>query len=109
MISLANGLAAAGHAVDLVLLCGKGAYAREVSSAVRVIDLEAPHPALGAVAFTRYLRREGPRAVLSTLVGPNAIAVACARLLPASRRPRVVVREANTLSVALRYRSRLGR
>ena len=58
------------------------------------------------MAFTRYLRREGPRAVLSTLVGPNAIAVACARLLPASRRPRVVVREANTLSVALRYRSR---
>ena len=109
MIALANGLAAAGHAVDLVLLCGKGAHAGDVSSAVRVVELAAQHPALGAVAFARYLRREGPRAVLSTLIGPNAIAVASARLLPASRRPRVVVREANTLSVALRYRSRADR
>jgi glycosyltransferase involved in cell wall biosynthesis len=105
MIALANGLAAEGHDVDLVLLCGSGEYAREVSDAVRVIDLGAPHPALGAVAFARYLRREQPRAVLSTLIGPNAIAVAAARLLPASRRPRVVVREANTLSVALGFRS----
>jgi glycosyltransferase involved in cell wall biosynthesis len=106
MIAVANGLAADGHDVDLVLLCGGGRPVADVASAVRVIDLAASHPALGAIAFTRYLRREQPRAVLSTLIGPNAIAVTAARLLPASRRPRVVVREANTLSVALGFRSR---
>ena len=105
MITVANGLAALGHRVDLVLLCGKGPRAREVASSVRVIDLEAPHAALGAISFYRYLRRERPDVVLSTLVAPNAIAVAGARLLPRGARARVVVREANTLSVALRYRS----
>ncbi len=109
MIALANGLAADGHRVDLVLLCGPGPRDGEVSSAVRVVPLRASRPALGAGAFLHYLRRESPRAVLATLVGPNAMAVACARLLPASRRPRVVVREANTLSVALRYRSHPAR
>jgi glycosyltransferase involved in cell wall biosynthesis len=104
MITVANALATQGHAVDLVLLRGKGPYVRDVDPAVRVIDLAARHAALGALPFYRYLRRERPQVVLSTLVGPNAIAVAGSRLVPRARRARVVVREANTLSVALQYR-----
>ncbi len=105
LVALAEGLAAAGQRVDLVVLCGPA----PPLEGLRVIPLRAPAPALGALPFLAYLRRERPQAVLSTLVGPNAIAVACARLITARWRPRVVVREANTLSVALRYRSAASR
>ncbi len=105
LVALAGGLAAAGYRVDLVVLCG----AALPLDGLRVFALGAPAPALGALPFLAYLRRERPHAVLSTLVGPNAIAVACARLVAARWRPRVVVREANTLSVALRYRSPASR
>ena len=105
MITVANALAEQGHAVDLVLLRGAGPYLREVDPRVRVVDLAARHAALGALPFYRYLRAERPQVVLSTLVGPNAIAVAGSLLVPRASRARVVVREANTLSVALKYRS----
>ena len=105
LVALAEGLAGTGHRVDLVVLCGPA----PPLEGLRVLALGAAAPALGALPFLAYLNRQRPRAVLSTLVGPNAIAVACARLVTARWRPRVVVREANTLSVALRYRSPANR
>ena len=101
MVALANALGALGLRVDLVLLCGTGPYASDVDSEVRIVDLDARNAALAAIRYLRYLTRERPDAVLSTLIAPNALAVAGRYVLPTAR---VVVREANTLSVALRYR-----
>ncbi|MDB4944782.1 MAG: hypothetical protein JWP97_4316 [Labilithrix sp.] len=105
MIALAGAFAGLGHEVDLVILTGRDeAELGSLPGAVRVVWLEAPRPELAAFRLLGHLRRTSPSAILSTLVLPNALAVACAALLPRGRRPRVVVREANTLSAALRHR-----
>ena len=39
MVTLANGFAAQGHAVDLVLATAEGPYLADVVSGVRVVDL----------------------------------------------------------------------
>src|SRR5688500_15084708 len=109
MTTVANGLAEKGHDVFLCLTRGPGPYLREVSRDVRVVDLACRTPASALLPFARFLERERPSAVLSTLVAENAIAVAASRLVSKRSRPRVVVREANTLSVALRFRSRADR
>src|SRR5688572_18517400 len=109
MTTLANGLAGKGHDVFLVLSCGAGPYLREVARNVHLVDLACRTPATALLPFKRFLDRERPSAALATLVGENAIAVAASRLLSRRHRPRVVVREANTLSVALRFRGRVDR
>jgi len=107
LVTVANGLAGKGHEVSLVLGCGLGPALRDVASRVQVICLGKRTPFGALVPLVRFLDRDKPQAILATLVAENAIALAAARL--ARHRPRVVVREANTLSVALRYRSRASR
>lgn len=41
MVTLANGFAARGYAVDLVLASAVGSYLKDVAPAVRVVDLRA--------------------------------------------------------------------
>lgn len=107
MVTLANGFSARGHDVDLVLLCGTGDYAGEVKNGVNVVDLGARTAATAALPLRKYFAGASRDAVLSTLIAPNAITVLAAR--SRANRPRVVVREANTISAALAYRSPLDR
>lgn len=98
MTILANGFTVRGFAVDLVLAKAEGPYLREVSEAVRVVDLGASRVLASLPRLIRYLRRERPEAMLSALNHANVMALWAQQW---ARVPtRLVVSEHNTLSVA---------
>lgn len=80
MAVLANGFAARGFRVDLVLAKADGPYLSEVSNAVRIVDLGKRRVLVSLVPLARYLRRERPDAMLSALNHANIIAI-LARML----------------------------
>ncbi len=80
MVTLANGIAARGIHVDMVLASAEGAYLPEVSTGVRVIDLRSKRVSSSLPALVRYLRKERPQALLSALNHANVIAVIAHRL-----------------------------
>jgi hypothetical protein len=106
MVDLARGLLARGYPVDVVLPQVEGPYLDLVPPEVRVVDLRAGRVLASLPALVRYLRREQPAALLATLSHANVIALWARRI--AGVPTRVVVREANTLSVASRDGARLG-
>jgi len=98
MVNLAGSFAEKDLRVDLVLVRAEGPYLSEVSEGVRVVDLRASRTMLALAPLVRYLRREKPVALLSTLNDANIIALCCRRL--AGVRTRLVVRQANMVSIA---------
>lgn len=98
MTILANSFAARGLAVDLVLAKAKGPYLKDVSDAVRVVDLGASRVLFSLPGLARYLRRERPRAMLSALSHANVVAVWAKQLARISTR--LVLSERNTLSIS---------
>jgi len=109
MVALADAFARSGHAVTLVLLCRGGVGVPRPEEHVRVVELGASSVVAAAAPFTRWLVEARPDAVLATLVAPSFLAVAASRLVSRAHRPRVVVREANTLTAALAFRPRAFR
>lgn len=101
LLAVGSTLAERGVDVTLVVLRGDAPKTMLTTLALRARD-----PLTAARRLARVYRALGATAVLATLVAANAIAVAAARLLPRGSRPRVVVREANTLPLAFDYRSR---
>jgi glycosyltransferase involved in cell wall biosynthesis len=96
MLSLAEGLAAAGIRVDLVVGSAIGRLHRQVPQGIDLIDLGAAR-VLGALPrLVAYLSRERPNVLISALDHANLVAI-CARMI--SRSPtRVFVSVRNTLS-----------
>lgn len=101
MVRLAGGLAERGFDVDLVL--GRrdedDHYRGEVSDAVRIVDLGASRALFSVPALIRYLRRERPVAMVTSLDYMNVLGVWARRV--ARVRTRVVVNEQNTFSVVV--------
>jgi glycosyltransferase involved in cell wall biosynthesis len=96
MVNLARGLAHRGLQVDLVLVRASGPLLPEIPAEVRVVELDSGKVLVSLPALVRYLRRERPRALLSTLNTANIVAIWARRI---ARSPvRVVVRQSNTLS-----------
>lgn len=96
MVDLARGVSRRGLAVDLVLVRASGPLLPEVPSEVRILELGSRRVLSSLPALVRYLRRERPRAILSTLNTANLVAIWAKRI---ARSPaRVAVRQANTLS-----------
>jgi len=95
LLNLAEGIAAKGFPVDLVLARAEGPYMAEVPDSVRVVDLKATRVLMCLPALTHYLRTEHPTAMLATLYA-NIVAVWARRItgIPA----RVVLNEQNTLT-----------
>lgn len=79
-VNVANGLAARGHRVCLVLLEKTGPYARDVDRAVRLVSLEARSVRRGVVPLARHLRAEKPDVLLSALDHANIGALLARRL-----------------------------
>jgi len=96
MVTLANGFAARGLRVDLVLASAVGPYVPEVSSDVRIIDLGSTRVSASLPGLVRYLRRERPQAMLSALNHANVIAVIARSL--AKVETRLVVSEHTDVS-----------
>jgi glycosyltransferase involved in cell wall biosynthesis len=104
LLLLAGGFAARGVPVDLVVPHTAGEYRDEVPATVRLVELGARGALTSLPHLVTYLRRERPSALLSTLSHAN-IVVLWARAV--ARVPtRIVVREANTISVATRGAAR---
>ncbi len=94
MVTLANAFCQRGHSVQVVLAEAVGELLKELNPAVQVVDLKAGRMVRALPRLTRFLRRERPEALLSTLSQPNLVAIVARRW---ARVPtRVVVREANT-------------
>lgn len=72
---LANGFAAKGYEVDLVLVRKTGPWLAEVGSDVRIVDLDAGRAATAILPLARYLKSARPRAVLSALDQANVAAL----------------------------------
>jgi glycosyltransferase involved in cell wall biosynthesis len=100
MLNLAHGLAGRGCGVDLVLAQATGPYLTEVRNTVRVVDLKASRVLMSLPALVGYLRREQPKALLSTLDYANVVALWARRLAGVPKR--VAVNEQNTISRSAR-------
>ena len=95
LLNLAEGIAAKGFPVDLLLSRAEGAYMDEIPESVRVIDLKAPRVLMCLPALVRYLRRERPTAMLATLYA-NIVAVWARKITGIPYR--LVLNEQNTLT-----------
>ncbi len=104
MLKLAGGIADQGYPVDLVLSRAVGHYLAEVPRTVQVVDLRASRVLSSLPGLVRYLRRERPAALLTSLDHVNIVGVWARRL--AGVQTRLVVNEQNTLSVEARHSSR---
>lgn len=76
MISVANRFAASGIKVDMVLVRKSGPFLAEISPDIRIVDLEAGKIRKALMPLHRYLKREKPPLLVSSLVGGDALALA---------------------------------
>ena len=79
-VELANQFTVQGLTVDLVLASARGPYLGDVSSDVRIVDLEVSRVLSTLPGLVRYLRRERPAALLSALDHTNVVAIMACRL-----------------------------
>lgn len=87
-----------GLKIDLVLNRVVGPYLPQVPSEVRIVDLDSPKPfRQGIPKLVRYLRKEKPLVMLTTVHPYNEAALLAKALAFTSTR--IVVREDNTLSL----------
>jgi glycosyltransferase involved in cell wall biosynthesis len=108
MVTLANGFAARGYAVDLVLANGQGPYLGDVSPDVRIVDLQAGRVIKALVPLARHLRHTRPAALLTAMNHANVVAALAHRWSGVPSR--LALSEHTTISVeAQRERSVAGR
>lgn len=109
MLKLAGGMTDQGYRVDLVLSRAEGHYLEEVPDAVRIVDLDSRRVLASLPRLVRYLRRELPSAMLTSLNYVNIVGIWARRA--ARVQTRLVVNEQNTLSFeaphSIRRRHRL--
>jgi glycosyltransferase involved in cell wall biosynthesis len=96
IINLVQGITERGLAVDLVLAAAEGPLLDQLPPMVRLVDLRASRAARSLVPLASYIRREQPRALVSSMNYANLIALFAARL--ARRAIPVVVTVHTTLS-----------
>jgi glycosyltransferase involved in cell wall biosynthesis len=95
-VNLVQGMTSRGLAVDVVLATAKGPFLGELPPAARLINLRAGRVLKSVFPLARYIRRERPRVVVSSMSHANMAALWAARL--AGRETPVVVTEHNTMS-----------
>jgi glycosyltransferase involved in cell wall biosynthesis len=96
MVNLAGGLAGKNVRVDLVLAHSAGPYLACVPDSVRLVELGSSRVLKALPALARYLRRERPQLLLTTLHHASVVALLAKRL--SGGRVPVLIREANTPS-----------
>lgn len=97
LVNLVNGLVSREIPVDVVLAAAEGPLLSELSPAARVVALGSRRVLPCVLPLARYLRRERPRVLLSSMSHAN-VAALWARALSRVSTP-VIVTVHNTLSV----------
>ena len=80
ILNLMQGITARGLPVDLVLSAAKGPLLSHLPPSVRLVDLHAPRVLRSVGPLAEYLRRERPRALVSSMNYANLVAIWAARL-----------------------------
>jgi glycosyltransferase involved in cell wall biosynthesis len=106
IVNLVQAIAERGLPVDLVLAVAQGVFLDQLPPAVRLVDLRAGRLAGSLIPLTRYLRRERPRVLVSSMSHANLIALWAGRL--AGRGTPVIVTVHTTLSHSVLQRGRLS-
>jgi glycosyltransferase involved in cell wall biosynthesis len=96
VLNLTEGIAERSIPVDLVLASATGPLLGQVAPGVRLVDLASPRVLRSVVPLARYLRRERPRALVSSMSHANLVALWAARLSRVGTP--VTVTEHNTMS-----------
>lgn len=96
IVNLVQGITERGIPVDLVLSAADGVFLDQVPPAARLVDLRAGRLVRTLGPLAGYLRRERPRALVSSMSHANLVALWAARL--AGRSTPVMVTVHNTLS-----------
>jgi glycosyltransferase involved in cell wall biosynthesis len=102
-ILLANAIAARGIAVELLTLAPEGPLRPLVSAHVAIVPVAGGKMRASIPGLRRALIERRPDVLISAEAAPNLIALAAARLVPRAIRPRVVLREVASPSIALRH------
>lgn len=93
VVNLANALVGAvSRPIHVVLVSKSGPFAEMLDSRVAIVDLGCRRTAWSVPGLTRYLRRERPQVVMSSMNYANAVCALAHRL--AGRPGRLVLREA---------------
>lgn len=96
IINLARGFVERGRAVDLVVANATGPLHNEVPEGVRLIDLQSGGALSSLPRLVKYIKRERPAAMLSTMSHCNVVAIIAKWLSRSDMR--LIVRQANTLA-----------
>ncbi|QOR84160.1 glycosyltransferase [Geobacillus stearothermophilus] len=99
MVNLAKAFAKNNFQVDLVLAKAEGPYLSQISSDIRIVDLNASRVALSLFPLAKYLRKNKPFALISALNHANIIAILAAEI--SLTKTKIIVTEHNTLSRTL--------
>ncbi len=91
MLNLACGFAKQGLKVDLVLVQAEGPYLSQISPEVRIVNLEGSRLLMSLPLLVRYLKREHPVVLISTLEDTNMVALWAKRFAGVSTRVVVTV------------------
>jgi glycosyltransferase involved in cell wall biosynthesis len=101
-ILLANAIAARGAQVDLLTLVPDGPLRALISAQVSIVPIGGGKLRAAVPGLRRALIECRPDALVSSEAAPNLVALAAARLLPRATRPRVLLREVGSPSIAQR-------
>lgn len=99
-ILLANEIAARGASVDLLTLMPDGPLRPLVSAKVAIVSIGGGKLRAAVPGLRRALIERRPHALISAEAAPNLVALAAAKLVPKRIRPRIVLREVASASIA---------
>ena len=75
VLNLARGFSNRGHKVDLVLVNAVGPYMKDLPETVRLVNLRADRFLKSLFKLVKYLRKENPDVLISSLPPANIIAI----------------------------------
>lgn len=101
MLNLANEFSKKdAFKVDLILSMKEGTYLAEVNDKVNIVDLKAINVPRSLFPLIKYLRKEKPNVLISTLAHASVVSV-LANILSGAK-AKIVIRMANTFSQVLK-------
>lgn len=106
MANLTKGLADREFDIDLVLFRKEGIHLNIIPPSVNIIDLKIDRALFSFWKISRYLKKNKPDAMISTLSRVNIAAVIAKKITGV--RTRIILREANTFSIYTKISSGLA-
>lgn len=100
MLILANKFSENDFRIDLILAKKEGPYLSEVGPKVNIVDLKSSNVPQGLFPLIKYLKKEKPDVLISTLAHANVVAV-LAKILSRTK-TKIIARVTNTFSEALK-------